>query len=387
MTMMTMMTCAMAFQSSAPTLRQGAGLGARRRVVTFETSEKQDLAAQFAAQAKALREEAAKIEEGMEKDRMAMLDKELDDFFESADANGDGQVTLDELRDALRSKLVDEASSTRSATRARDMLASEERLLSILKDLDANADGVLQREEFVTVSSFRERLQKEYKSEKESVAKERRQIQLKNETQFRLQQFETIANSTSVPSRFVAALAYLLPALDALPYSIPPPSSPVTDAAVAPLVSAAIAFRALPFSGILAFLALSSIAGNFARPRLERFAARHAIVMDISCVLALPLLAAIAPPSVSPVAASAFEALVLVSAVAAFAGVNAGFVPLTGQLTTKFTEEGETAIKNIIESATTADFSVFLVGLNATSTKDDNAHHDDNSSSSPTQEK
>lgn len=321
------------------------------------------LATELEAQARALREEVAKIEASMQEDRRQKLETELDDFFRLADANGDGQVSLDELRSALRKKLVDENSNSRSAARAADLLDSEERVLAILRELDANADGVLQRDEMISVASFRDRLEKSYRSQQAVENAERQKGDFEDTTQERLEIWEAVANRTTASSRLVAAAAYLLPALDALPYSLTPPgtgSSPVIDAAVAGIVQAAVAFRALPFSGLIAFLALSALAGNVARPRIERFAARHAILMDLAAVIVLPIFTAVAPQNAA-VAASTVEFIVLISAIAAVvAGANADFVPGTGTLTKKFTNDFDASVKNLIQSATAAEFSLLI---------------------------
>lgn len=336
-----------------------------RTIATALEKEKEPekLAVELEAQARALREEVAKIEASMQEDRRQKLETELDDFFRLADANGDGQVSLDELRSALRKKLVDENSNSRSAARAADLLDSEERVLAILRELDANADGVLQREEMISVASFRDRLEKSYRSQQAIENAERQKDDFEDTTQERLEIWEAVANRTSAPSRLVAAAAYLLPALDALPYSLPPPgtgSSPVVDAAVAGIVQAAVAFRALPFSGLIAFLVLSALAGNVARPRLERFAARHAILMDLAAVIVLPVFTALAPKNAA-VAATSIEVVILISALAAaLAGINADFVPGTGTLTKKFTDDFDASVKNLIQSATAAEFSLLI---------------------------
>lgn len=329
------------------------------RVYNADKSMVDDVA-ELEAKARALREEAARIEASMEEDRLQTLEAELDDFFELADANNDGSVTLEELRVALRKKLVEENRNSRSAARAESLLDSEERVLAILKDLDANADGVLQREEFVSVASFRDRLEKNYRQQQAVENAKRQQSDFDDATELRLEQWEGIANRTSLASRLVAAAAYLLPTLDALPYSLPPPSGqPIVDAAVAAIIQAAVAFRALPFSGILAFLVLNFLAGNVAAPRLERFAARHAILLDLVAVLLLPLLTYVSP-NTAPFAATGFEAIVLVTVLAALAGRNADFLPGTGTLTTRFTNDFEASVKNILQSITAAEFSLLI---------------------------
>jgi len=323
-----------------------------------------ELAAELEAQARLLREEASNLEAELEDERVRELEGELDDFFSQADADGDGRVSLEELRAVLRRKLVDENANARSAARAARALESEERVLAILEELDANADGALQREEMISIEKFRDRLESDYRQTQTREMAARQQTDFENTTAARLEAWEGVANRTSIDARLVAAAAYLLPALDALPYSIPPPENQVYDVAVAAIVQAAVAFRALPFSGILFFLVLSFVAGNVSRPRLERFAARHAILIDLVAVLLLPLLGAVAPDLVPPVG-SAVEAATLLAALTALAGFDADFFPGTGTLAKRFTDEFDVSVKNLLQSATAAEFSLLINGTAA----------------------
>ncbi|KAJ8600449.1 hypothetical protein CTAYLR_001435 [Chrysophaeum taylorii] len=295
----------------------------------------------------------------MQAERAAEGEAEMDAFFRLADEDGDGRVSLDELRAALRTKLVDENANARSAARALRMLEGDG-VRAVLRDLDANADGALERREMISVEKFRERLERSFREQRQA---ERNETTTEESVaDKRIAIWEAVANSTSVDARLVAALAYLLPALEALPYALPPPGvgSPILGGAVAALLQASIAFRALPFSGILALLGLSALASNAGAPRLARFSARHAILLDLVAVVALPLLTALAPQNAAVFATGLEYIVAACTAAALFGGAAADKLPGTGTLAKRFTDDFDATIKSLIKAASDADFSALF---------------------------
>ncbi|KAJ1444905.1 hypothetical protein M885DRAFT_580119, partial [Pelagophyceae sp. CCMP2097] len=100
------------------------------------------------ARAAALRNEAAALEQEMRADEEGGQVASLDRFFAAADANGDGVVSLDELKTALRRMLVDNVDDARAAKR--NSLFLKNRLIEqVFETQDANDDGVLQRNEAI----------------------------------------------------------------------------------------------------------------------------------------------------------------------------------------------------------------------------------------------
>jgi len=128
--------------SSAPRLSEGHRLRA-----AADDEEVESYAAILEAAA-ALRAEAAAMELEIANDAAAAQAAGLDKFFALADANGDGVVSLDELKTALRRMLVDNVDDARAAKR--NSLFLKNRLIEqVFETQDANDDGVLQRNEAI----------------------------------------------------------------------------------------------------------------------------------------------------------------------------------------------------------------------------------------------
>ncbi|KAJ8611370.1 hypothetical protein CTAYLR_006480 [Chrysophaeum taylorii] len=348
----------------------------RRRPVRSANNDNDAAASSAAAelrrQAQALREEAAKLEAAMQQERNVELQAELDRFFSEADADGDGVVTLEELRAALRRSLVDESENSRAASKASELLDSEARVLAILQELDTNADGVLQREEFVPLADFRAKLERDYRAARDEEREQQSAALFDRTAADRLDAFESVANKTSPLTNLAAAVCYLLPTLDGVPIdAIVTATEP--NPLTALIAGAYATYRALPASSIVVFLILSTAAGNAAAPRLIRFAARHAIILDLVAALALPLAYRFTPPSVELVTGGLFELAVATCVVAALLGINADFLPGTGTLTKYFIDEFDANIRRFIGNATAAEFGMFMTALkpDANATRDD----------------
>jgi len=88
-----------------------------------------------------LRQEAASLESQQQEERNEAAQK----AFRKFDANGDGEVSIEELKAALEKTFKLDIPATRV-----------ERLMN---DFDSNGDGKLQPSEFVGVDQFRNRLE------------------------------------------------------------------------------------------------------------------------------------------------------------------------------------------------------------------------------------
>ncbi|KAJ8608882.1 hypothetical protein CTAYLR_005279 [Chrysophaeum taylorii] len=291
--------------------------------------------------ARRLREEASEMEAQLRRDAAS----ELDEFFDIADTNRDGRVTLDELRVALRLKLVDGANA-RDAARA-ERLLSDARIAHVMRDLDRDNDGSIERDEWVSVPEFRDRLEQIFREEEEEEEEEgtvHAAVLANRRILERIELFEKQTNQTGLAARLAAVACYLVPALDLamLPIYKVPVLSPL-------LVQAAAVYHNVPFSGVLALFVVFNIAIDFKVPRLVRWAARHALIVDLLAIFTLPPAVHALGPEVGALLPTLLEALVLVCAVSALNGNSATWVPLTGQLATKFTDDCDQQIKQTIE--------------------------------------
>jgi hypothetical protein len=88
----------------------------------------------------------------------------VQEAFARFDANGDGVVCLQELKDGIRDIL-------------RKELVAEEHVQTVMKHFDASGDGVLQPEEFVTLDKLRTRLEDVMREEERQLTIEQRQRQ------------------------------------------------------------------------------------------------------------------------------------------------------------------------------------------------------------------
>jgi len=337
--------------------------------------------------AKELREEAAALENDLAAEQREKREEELDAFFVAADTNGDGVVTLEELKAALKTKFVEQSSSERAKRRAEALVESEARVAALLKDLDVNADGVLTRAEMTLgVDAMRARLEKSFSDERDVFMLQKQQSEAATLVESRLEAYEAGANRTDVSVRLVSAAMYLLPFLDALPYSAPPAGLPdgSVEAVGATLTSILALYRAIPFSGVLALVALNFVASNVSAARLTRFSARHAILLDLCAVFALPLYAFLQPDT-SFVPGTLLEGAVLFSTVlAAVFATKADFLPGTGRLAGKYVQNFDASVKAFLASATAAEVSDSALDIFGSAENDDEkAKKNDDDDTSP----
>lgn len=251
-------------------------------------------------QAAALRAEAMALEDNLVSEQRAKTEAAIEAAFASADADGDGVVSVAELRAALKAAFVDANENARDSARMAKILAAEQGYVEkAVASLDANGDGVLQIDEFVPLRDLRARLEDAWRldrADKNAAAQAEGRVADDDKIRAeRLDQFEAVSNKTDASARAVSALAYLLPALDILP---PPlrtdallgtvPTS-VPGTALDAIQQVNLLYHSIPFSGLLAFVLCSNLASNAAAPRLARFSARHAIVLDLAASVAIPL--------------------------------------------------------------------------------------------------
>lgn len=298
--------------------------------------------------AKQLRREAEELELQL---RGNAAEEELERFFEIADINRDGYITFEGLRSALQLELVDRNANEDDRARAIQLLESEDRIWRVMQDLDRNKDGSLERDEWVSVPEFRNRLQRLVRVEKQNKGAVHNAIARQRHIDRRIKSFEAHTNHTGLDARVLAAICYLLPALEVASYGMMnvPPITPA-------LVAASSYYQNVPMSGVVLLFALFNVAINYQVPRLVRFAARHACILDLIGAFVLPLAMRTVPSPFDVYLPTIFETTVLACAVTVLQAKMAIFIP-TGQLAEKFTLDCDEQIRETIREAAFTTFA------------------------------
>lgn len=222
-----------------------------------------------------LRSMAAKLRaeaSALEAEKAQALADAAQKAFDRFDTNNDGEISLAELKEGLEKSLKIEL--------------SEKRAKELMETFDASGDGALQIDEMVTIDRFRNKLESLVREEKR-LALEAKQQAEEEEKQAAIAAAKLeILNEKepTISDRFVSILPYLFPLMDGLAYGRFLLNS--EDAAANPaVVSLAVLYalyRAVPFSGFIAFFALNFLAGTPSINRLIRYNMQQAIFVDIA---------------------------------------------------------------------------------------------------------
>jgi hypothetical protein len=276
-----------------------------------------------------LRAEAAQLEA---QQRQAVADA-VEDAFRKFDTNQDGQITMEELKAGLEKTFK--------------MELPENRVMQLMADFDKTGNMTLDRNEFVAVEQFRNRLDALMREEK---AQARRALEeaKQQETAVKLiqAQLELINDRPPTASdKILSILPYLFPLLDGLQFArflvLENPDN-VFSSLIAITYGL---YRAIPFGGFIAFFALSFLSGNPRINRLIRFNMQQAIFVDIA--LFFPgLLAALysligqglgftLPPSITELGTDVIFALLLLTiaytSVSSLLGITPNLIPIISQ--------------------------------------------------------
>ena len=224
-----------------------------------EIQRLQSMAAQLRAEAAAL-----------EAQQRAAVATAAQRAFDKFDVDGNGELTLEELKAGLE--------------KTWKMELPTERVQELLQSFDKSGDGVLQKEEMVKVETFRNQLDALVRQEKELARQSAKQATLEKLEAEKLQAALELINDgePTAQDKIVSVLPYLFPLLDGLQF-VGPLVVQHPDNVLAQTAAVAYAlYRSIPFGGFLAFFALSTLSGNPRLNRLVRFNMQQAIFLDIA---------------------------------------------------------------------------------------------------------
>jgi hypothetical protein len=255
----------------------------------------------------------------------------LADAFQecSRRGSGGGRASVQDMKDMLTAVL----------TKSID----EKHTLKIMQVLDTSNSESLP--EHKVVDAFTKKLDRIVQDERDAAFLAKREAAT---AKLAAQKAEAVAavvgdRPPTVADRWLAGLPYLLPLLDALPYGVVALAAAGVDPTL--LDTLLKSYRAMPFSGLVAFFALNALTSTLRLHRLVRFSILQAILMDlalfpVTLVSALLSLLASAggfsfPEGLTSGARAGLFVVYLCASLygttAAWAGVEAGRVPFVSE--------------------------------------------------------
>jgi hypothetical protein len=216
--------------------------------------------------AQKLRAEAA----ALEAERQQALAVAAEKAFRMFDTNKDGEISFEELKAGLEKALKTEL--------------PENRVKKLLEDFDTSGDGSLKINEFVSVEMFRNKLEALAREEKRLSSEATKSAQ-KEAEMAKLVEAKTAMINDKEPSqtdKVLSVLPYLFPLMDSLQFGRFLLEGNAENPFVVVLAVLFSLYKAVPFSGFVAFLALNVLSSNPRLNRLVRFNMQQAIFVDIA---------------------------------------------------------------------------------------------------------
>lgn len=287
--------------------------------------------ARLKAMAAQLKAEASELEAEVQQERFATVVE----AFQAFDTNKDGSISVEELREGL--------SKTSQVT---DELAKK-----LMEAFDESGDGAIQIGEFKGVEALKMKLDSILRDEREAAlrakmdAKEALAVaELEDQRATALAQFLN-DGPPSVSDRIVSTLPYLFPLLDMVQYGSYLINTELDNPLVATLTVLYGIYQTVPFSGLIAFFALSALSNNMRLNRLVRFNIQQAIFLDIALIIPgilggvsgvlIPYLGLEVPPFVSIYASTftffLFSAAIIYSLVSSVSGITPDKIPFVSE--------------------------------------------------------
>jgi len=208
----------------------------------------------------------------LEADKAQSLADAAERAFRGFDKNNDGEISVQELKAGLEKTLKVEL--------------SDKRVAELMKEFDASGDGALQLDEFVGVDKFRNRLEALSREEKNLAVEAKKMAQKEAEVADLFQAKMEILNDGKPTNsdKVLSVLPYLLPLMDGLQYGrfLLGAEGAEANPFVAILAVLYTLYRAIPFSGFIAYLGLNFLGDNPKINRLIRYNMQQAIFIDIA---------------------------------------------------------------------------------------------------------
>ena len=213
-----------------------------------------------------LRAEAAALE-AEQSERVAQAAQTA---FQQFDTNQDGQISVDELKEGLEKIFKKEL--------------PERQVQKLMASFDLSGDGALQPEEFVSIEKLRNKLDAIVRDEKANALEAIKQAKKEEETlKFVQAQMELLNDrEPTIQDKIISVLPYLFPLMDGLAYGRFLVLDNLDNPLAVGLGLLYALYRSIPFSGFIAFFALSFLSGNPSINRLVRFNMQQAIFLDIA---------------------------------------------------------------------------------------------------------
>lgn len=194
--------------------------------------------------------------------------------FREFDRNGDGSISVQELKDGLANILAKSI--------------NEEQALKIMSIFDKSGDGAIQLDEFRGVEEFRNKLDRILQDEKDAAFIAKREASAAKLAAEKAEAVAELINNRppTRADRILAGLPYLFPLLDALPYGrvIIEQFHLQYNPIFAVFALLFTIYQSVPFSGLIAFFSLNVLTNNLRLNRLVRFNIQQAILLDISLI-------------------------------------------------------------------------------------------------------
>jgi hypothetical protein len=222
-----------------------------------------------------LRSMAAKLRSdaaALEAEKAAQMAAVAEKAFRQFDTNQDGEISVAELKEGLEKILKTEL--------------SEKRVEELMKEFDASGDGALQLDEFVGVDLFRNKLELLAQEEKRLALEAKEQAKKEEvEAAMALAKVEILNEKEPTNSdKVLSVLPYLFPLMDGLQWGrfLLASEGAESNPLVVGLALLYALYRAIPFSGFIAFSVLYFLGGNPSLNRLVRYNMQQAIFVDVA---------------------------------------------------------------------------------------------------------